>query len=83
MIGALIATAVIKSGAGLAVTKQQGRQVVGALSYFGSSDEDDGPARAEPNPHFSMITCKNCERQFFPVPPNAVCPWCDTAYLTA
>ena len=83
MIGALVVVAFIKTGTGVAISEQQGGKVIGALTYLDSGQEDDGPARAEPNPYFSMITCKHCERQFFPVPPNAVCPWCDTAYLTA
>ena len=64
--------------------KQQGGKVIGALSYFGGGQEDDkATATLELNPYFSMITCKSCDRQFFPIPPTAICPWCDTAYLIA
>jgi len=82
MIAALIALAVVKHGAAIAVSEKQRGQVLGALGYLGAGESDDGPAKAEPNPHFSMITCAHCERQFFPVPPDAICPWCDTPYLT-
>ena len=83
MIAALMVIAFIKTGAWVGVSEQHGGKVIGALSYLGVGEEDDGPARAAPNPYFSLITCKSCDRQFHPVPPNAVCPWCDTAFLTA
>jgi hypothetical protein len=83
MVVALVVLAFIKTGAGLAVSEGHGKQALGALSYLGADDDEDGPLKAEPIPGFSMLTCKRCERQFFPVPPDAVCPWCDTAYLSA
>lgn len=82
MVVALAALAFVKTGAGLALGRHHARQAAVSLTYLGGDDEQ-GPARAEPLPHFSLITCKSCERQFFPVPPDAVCPWCDTAYLSA
>jgi hypothetical protein len=83
MIGTLIALAFVKTGAGIAVSEQQGEKVIGALSYIGSGGEEDGPPKATPVPGFAMVTCKSCERQFFPLPPKAICPWCDTAFLSA
>lgn len=82
MIGVLIVLAYIKTGAGIALSEEQGGKAFGVLTAFADEEAEDG-VKPQQIPGFSMITCGSCERAFFPVPPSAICPWCDTAYLTA
>jgi hypothetical protein len=85
MIGALIALAAIQTGATVAISEGQKTKAFSvAASLVGpdGTDEDAGKHASDVT-GFATITCKHCGRDFFPVPPNAICPWCDTPYLTA
>lgn len=80
MVSVFAALAWVKSGAGAIGSEKHGN-LVGAIAGFDvMADEEPEPKR---HPLDFRLECKNCRRDFIPVPPDAVCPWCDTAYLTA
>jgi hypothetical protein len=84
MIGALIALAVVENGATVAVSQGDKTRAFGTAMSFagsGSAEDEDAGKHATEVPGFAMVTCRHCGRDFFPVPPNAVCPWCDTPFL--
>jgi hypothetical protein len=86
MIGALAALAFIQSGAAFAVSEGQKTKAMSiAASFAGTGDgmDENGGKHAAGVPGLAMVTCKHCNRDFFPVPPTAICPWCDTPYLSA
>ncbi len=57
----------------------------------GGPSEDDNPGwfgmkLPEPppvDPVDFLITCPSCHRRFTPLPPSAICPWCDQPALSA
>jgi hypothetical protein len=85
MIGALIALAAIQAGATVAISESQKSKAFSVAASFVGADgiDEDAGKHAADLPGFATITCEHCGRDFFPVPPNAICPWCDTPYLTA
>lgn len=85
MIGVLIALAAIQAGAAIAISEGQKTKAIGTVASFsgGFTEEDeDAGKRAAEVPGFPMVTCEHCDRDFFAVPPDAICPWCDTPFLT-
>ncbi|MGE0058523.1 MAG: hypothetical protein AB7T32_11120 [Dehalococcoidia bacterium] len=85
MIGVLIALVAIQTGAGIVVTEGQKTKALSTVASFSGGFEDadeDTRKRAAEIPGFPMVTCGHCDRDFFAVPPDAMCPWCDTPYLT-
>jgi hypothetical protein len=84
MIAVLVSLAFVLKGTSIALTEQQERSIAGAaISFAGGTVGVDPRAgrRAEHVPGIPILTCKHCDRDFIAVPPNAVCPWCDTPYL--
>lgn len=77
MIGAFAALAWIKAGAGATVPD---RQIQGALGLLGGPETDEGPDAPKHHLEFSVL-CQSCDNPFIPVPPDAVCPWCDAPYF--
>lgn len=77
VVSVFVVLAWLKAGAGSAAPGRQARGVLGLMSGFDSAEEE------EPQRHtlaFS-VQCPKCEYAFIPIPPAAVCPWCDTAYF--
>lgn len=77
VISVFVALAWLKAGASSAAPGRQARGVLGLVSGF------DAPEREEQPRHtlaFS-VQCPKCEYAFIPIPPAAVCPWCDNAYF--
>jgi hypothetical protein len=84
MIAVLVALAYLQVGAGIALSeRQQNTAMSAAMSFAGGSvgPDPDGGKHAEPVPGLPMLSCESCGRDFIAVPPDAVCPWCDTPYL--
>ena len=84
MIAVLVALAYLQVGAGIALSERQQNTAMSAVVSFagGSAGADpDGGKHAQPVPGIPMLTCESCGRDFIAVPPDAVCPWCDTPYL--
>jgi hypothetical protein len=81
MIGAFAALAWIRSGMGAVAMEKPTKTVLGLVSAIeGGTAAGDAPKH---DPLDYLVTCKSCKRDFIPVPPDAVCPWCHTAYLSA
>lgn len=78
MVIVFVALFWLKTGAGVVLSERQQNTLLGAVSHLGSEDEDETPRR---NPLDFLVGCKNCEMDFIPVPPDAMCPWCDTPYF--
>ncbi len=85
MIGVLIALAAIQTGTGIALSEGQKTKAIGTVASFSGGfgdEEEDAGKRTTDVPGFPTVTCGHCDRDFFAVPPDAICPWCDTPYLS-
>lgn len=84
MIAVLVALAYVLTGAGITLTERQQNTAISAatMAVGGAGTDPDGGKHAEPVPGLPLITCKHCNRDFIAVPPDAICPWCDTPYFT-